>query len=148
MTSASEFDRPPQRGAPFDSSTETFGDRLAVARRATGLSRGELADKLAVKARTVKAWERNELEPRPDKTTKLAGLLNVSLKWLLTGDDAERQGPTAGMERRSPPPGSIDLQGVLTELRAIRTEQAGLAERLARLDVELQGLSDSLRRSD
>ncbi len=142
MTSASEFDSPSSRLAPVDNSADTFGGRLRAARRASDLSRGELADKLGFKAKTVKAWERNELEPRPDKMTKLAGLLNVSLKWLLTGDDAERQGPTAGLERRSLRPGSIDLQGVLTELRAIRTEQAGLADRLARLEVELQRLSD------
>lgn len=141
MTSASESDSPPDRRAAGDGSAATFGDRLGAARRASGLSKGGLADKLGVKARTVKAWERNEQEPRPDKMTKVAGLLNVSLKWLLTGDDAERQGPTAGLERRSLRSHPDDLQAVLTELRAIRTEQAGLADRLARLDVELQRLT-------
>ncbi len=140
MTSASESDRPPLGEAQHEGSADTFGDRLRAARRAGNLSRGELADKLGFKAKTVKAWERNEQEPRPDKMTKLAGLLNVSLKWLLTGDDAERQGPTAGMERRSLRQGSTDLQGLLAELRAIRTEQAGLADRLARLEREVQHL--------
>ena len=142
MTSAGESDRPPSGEARGDGSADTFGGRLRAARRASDLSRGELADKLGFKAKTVKAWERDELEPRPDKMTKLAGLLNVSLKWLLTGDDAEHQGPTAGSHEHDGLTKSESLQAALAELRAIRTEQAGLADRLARLDVQLQHLSD------
>lgn len=142
MTSAGESDTAPRGEAGHDGPAETLGDRLRAARRAAGLSRGELADKLGLKARTVKGWERNELEPRPDKMTKLAGLLNVSLKWLLTGDDADRQGPTGGAHEPAVLPDSDGLQGLLAELRAIRTEQAVLADRLARLEVALHHLSD------
>lgn len=140
MTSAGETDSLSPPSVQSDDPAESLGYRLRMARRSGGLSRGELADKLGLKVKAVKAWERNQAEPRPDKMTKLAGVLNVSLKWLLTGDDAEHQGPTGGPNPRSGRPLSHDLAAVVTELRAIRAEQLELANRLARLDHELQHL--------
>lgn len=63
----------------------TFGDRITGAREAAGLSQDELAHKLGIKLRTLKEWEDDLSEPRANKLAMLSGVLNVSLRWLMTG---------------------------------------------------------------
>ncbi|WP_308917335.1 helix-turn-helix transcriptional regulator [Jannaschia sp. LMIT008] len=69
----------------YDPEATTFGDRLTGAREAAGLTQAELADRLGVSSETVGAWESDRAEPRADRVSRLAGMLNVSLMWLLTG---------------------------------------------------------------
>lgn len=63
----------------------TLGDRITGAREATGLSESDLAKKLGIKLRTLKEWEDDLAEPRANKLQMLSGVLNVSLRWLMTG---------------------------------------------------------------
>ncbi|MDZ5698285.1 helix-turn-helix transcriptional regulator [Chelativorans sp. M5D2P16] len=62
-----------------------MGGRLSRARDATGLTTAELARRLGVKTSTIQAWESDRSQPRANRLTMLAGVLNVSLSWLLHG---------------------------------------------------------------
>ncbi|MEM8752404.1 MAG: helix-turn-helix domain-containing protein [Pseudomonadota bacterium] len=110
----------------------TFGDRLAAAREAAGLGQGQLAKRLGVKRLTVRNWEEDRAEPRANKLQMLAGILNVSLIWLMTG---EGDGPS------TPETATDDSAEVLLrELSEIRAEHRRLAERSGRLEKRLRAL--------
>lgn len=115
----------------FSEETATFGDRLAGAREALGLTQADLAKRMGVKLKTVVAWENDWSEPRANKLQMVAGLLNVSIRWLLTG---EGDGPED--------PGASDVQGDLThvilDLRQMRQEHARLGEQMGRLEKRLR----------
>lgn len=64
---------------------DTFGGRLVCAREAQELTSSQLARRLGVKTTTVQAWETDRSEPRSNRLPTIAGLLNVSPTWLLTG---------------------------------------------------------------
>ena len=67
----------------------SLGDRLRVARENADLSRRELARRLGVSADSVATWEAGESMPRANRLQMLAGMLNVSLRWLLEGGEEE-----------------------------------------------------------
>jgi len=64
---------------------DTMGGRMLRARDAAGLTIAELAARLGVRKATVQAWENDRSQPRANKMQMIAGLLNVSLSWLLHG---------------------------------------------------------------
>ncbi|QDL92493.1 helix-turn-helix transcriptional regulator [Paroceanicella profunda] len=103
----------------------TFGDRVTAAREALGLSVAQLSRQLGVKTETILNWEADRSEPRANKLQMLAGVLNVSLVWLMTG---EGEAPSVEADGADGVPAPL-----LQEIRAIRIEQLRLAERLARL---------------
>lgn len=121
----------------FSEARATFGDRLAAAREAAGLSQKGLARRLGVKAKTVTAWENDLAEPRANRLQMLAGLLNVSLMWLLNG---EGDGVA--------PPGEDtlgkDARAVLLEMREVRADIDDASTRLARLEKHLKRLLEGL----
>ena len=78
----------------------TFGDRLVAARDAAQLSQQQLSKHLGVRLKTLKSWENDSSEPRSNKLSMIAGVLNVSLIWLLTG---EGEGVLALMTGPNPP---------------------------------------------
>lgn len=120
----------------FDAETATFGDRVAGAREALGWSQKQLADRLGVKAKTVRGWENDASEPRANKLQMLAGMLGVSMRWLLSGDG---QGIAAPLpEGVVPAAAPAELAGLLAEIRAVRGEMSAQAERLARLEGRLE----------
>lgn len=115
----------------------TFGDRLAAAREGTELSQKELAKRLGVKSKTIAAWENDLSEPRANRLQMLAGLLNVSLMWLLNGEGE-------GID----PPGSEtalshDARSALLEMRELRADIDDAANRLARLEKHLRRLLEA-----
>lgn len=79
-----------------DMSYESLGKRIAVA-RGTGLGRkvtqAELANYLEVTPQAISGWERGEANPESDKLVKLANYLNVSLGWLIQGDESGNPNP-------------------------------------------------------
>jgi transcriptional regulator with XRE-family HTH domain len=109
----------------------TFGDRVAAAREAAGMTQAQLARRLGVKKITLTGWEQDLSEPRANKLTMMAGLLNVSMGWLLTG---EGEGMDAPAGEQVPQ----DLAAILTELRQLREEMRGNVERAARLEKRLR----------
>lgn len=116
----------------FSDDIATFGDRLAGARETAGLSQKELASRLGVRGQTVEAWENDAKEPRANRLQMLAGLLGVSLSWLLTGKGDGPDGPVEATEIPE------DLGLLLTDLRDLRSQLATAADRMARLEKRLR----------
>lgn len=108
----------------------TFGDRIASARDALGLTQHQLSRRIGVQEETLADWETDRSEPRANKLQMLAGVLNVSLVWLMSG---EGEGAPAPAEDEA-----ANAEILLSELRGIRAEQARLAERSMRLEKRLR----------
>jgi transcriptional regulator with XRE-family HTH domain len=116
----------------YDADTTTFGDRMTGAREAAGLSQAELAKRLGVKVKTIRAWENDRSEPRANRLQMLAGILGVSIMWLLNGEGEGLEGPEMPEEM------SDDMAEILKDLRNLKVDQAQLAERAARLEKRLR----------
>jgi len=116
----------------FGEETATFGDRLAGAREGAGLSQKELASRVGVRTLTVIAWENDAKEPRANRLQMLAGILGVSLSWLLTGKGDGPDGPADVNELPE------DLNLLLADLRELRPQMATSAERMARLEKRIR----------
>ncbi|WP_432449662.1 helix-turn-helix domain-containing protein [Aliiroseovarius marinus] len=112
----------------FSEDSATFGDRLAGARDAVGLTQSALAKKIGVKLKTLRGWEEDLSEPRANKLQMLSGVLNVSLRWLLTGEGDGVDNPE--LESEEPP----ELRDLLLEIRDIKMQMARSAEQLGRLE--------------
>ena len=114
----------------FNDENSTFGDRLAAARDAAGLSQTDLARRTGVRLSSIKSWENDQSEPRANTLQRVSGILGVSLMWLLAGEgdgvaDAEI-GPAE------------DMRELLLELRALRSDHARIGERMGRLEKRLR----------
>jgi transcriptional regulator with XRE-family HTH domain len=121
----------------FDPQATTFGDRVAGAREQAGMNQSELAKRLGVKLETLKAWEDDHTEPRANKLSMMAGLLNVSLLWLISG---EGDAPRAPDDENALTPEITDM---LTEFRSLRAQLLQTTERLGQLERHLRAtLSD------
>lgn len=116
----------------YGADAATFGDRLAGAREAAGMTQAQLARRLGVKKATIAAWENDLSEPRANRLSMMAGMINVSIMWLLTG---EGEGMGAPVEEGE---GGPELADAVAELRAIRGEMRASAERAARLEKRLR----------
>jgi transcriptional regulator with XRE-family HTH domain len=66
-------------------SADTLGGRIVYAREAQDLTTSQLARRMGVKTETLQGWETDRAEPRSNRLLTLAGMLNVSPTWLLTG---------------------------------------------------------------
>lgn len=111
----------------------TFGDRLAAAREAAGLEPKALAKRIGVKPKTVAAWEQDIAEPRAARVQMLAGLLGVSLTWLLTGEGEGGVEPPGGEGELTP-----DARALLLELRDLRGDITKASQKMARLEKALR----------
>lgn len=120
----------------FDADTTTFGDRLTGAREAAGLDQADVARRLGIKTKTLRAWENDQAEPRANRAGMLAGLLGVSLMWLLSGQGDGPSGPPDQLDE--------DMEALLRDLRALRHDQARLAEQAGRLEKRLRAALMSL----
>ena len=116
----------------FSEDTATFGDRLAAAREAAGLSQAAFAGKLGVKPVTMTSWENDLKEPRANRLQMMSGILGVSMSWLLTGAG---DGPDAPDEANDL---SDDVLDLLAEMRALRSQIAQSGEKLGRLEKRLR----------
>jgi len=115
----------------YSNEAATFGDRLAAARDAIGLSQTELAKRIGVKLKTLQAWEDDLSEPRANKLSMVAGVLNVSLIWLLNGEGQGVAEPDA-----DPMPEGVGP--LLTELRQLKGTLVRTAEKIGGLEKRLQ----------
>lgn len=105
----------------------TLGDRLTAAREAAGLGPEALADHLGVEVETLETWEMDQAEPRAALMGRLAGMLGVTLPWLLTGQgDGPRAAPALQMQ-----------EVVVAELRELSRILGDASQRLERLEERL-----------
>ena len=108
--------------------TATFGDRLSAAIEKSGMTQKLVAKRLGIKLVTLKSWEQDVSEPRANRLSMLAGLLGVSVMWLLHGEgdgvehsDKETQVPQ-------------EINDLLFEIRAVQTGLLSSADKLAKLE--------------
>ncbi|MEE9588808.1 MAG: helix-turn-helix domain-containing protein [Hyphomicrobiaceae bacterium] len=107
----------------FGIDNDTLGGRICSARETLGLSTAQLARRLGVKTTTMAGWELDRSEPRSNKLVMLAGILNVSPSWLLTGVGESPSDEISTNEIAT-------LQGNLVQLR---TQAISIAEQIDRL---------------
>ena len=107
----------------------TFGDRLTFAREAAGLTQGDLARRLGVETERLARWEADTDEPRANRLQMVAGMLGISLAWLLTG---EGEAPSEE--------GPGEAGPILAEIRQVRGEMTRASERLGRLEKRLRSV--------
>jgi len=117
----------------YDAATATLGDRIAGAREAAGLDQAALARGLGVRLATVQAWEDDRAEPRANKLQMAAGLLNVSVGWLLAGTGDGLDGPPAPPRRSR----EAEARAALAELRRLRSDLGAISGRIARTEARL-----------
>ncbi|WP_028958271.1 helix-turn-helix transcriptional regulator [Sulfitobacter sp. 20_GPM-1509m] len=115
----------------YSQDAATFGDRVAAAREAAELSQKELARRLGVRLSTVRGWEDDRSEPRANRLSMMAGLLNVSMMWLING---EGEGLSAPDEDPMP----RDMRLLLADLRTLRADLVTKAEQVARMEKTLR----------
>lgn len=114
--------------------TNTLADRLVEARNAKDLTTAQLARRVGVKTGTLRNWETGASEPRPNRLTMLAGVLDVSISWLLEGKAAFRPSHVAATR---------------ADLIAHKLDRAKAIEAdLARLLAEIADDVDALRREE
>ncbi|MCB1391458.1 MAG: helix-turn-helix transcriptional regulator [Rhodobacteraceae bacterium] len=112
----------------------TLGDRLAAGREAAGMSQAQLAQRLGVRAKTLRDWENDASEPRANRLQMLAALLGVSLRWLLTGEGSDVAPPDEDAAAEVDPA----MKAALGELRSLRGDLLAMGERLGRLEKTLR----------
>ena len=112
--------------------TATFGDRLSAAIEKSGMTQKLVAKRLGIKLVTLKSWEQDISEPRANRLSMLAGLLGVSVMWLLhgEGDGVEH----SDIETQVPP----EINDILFEIRAVQTGLLSSADKLAKLEKQLR----------
>ena len=110
----------------------TFGDRVAAAREMAGMTQAELARRLGVRVSTLRKWENDISEPRANRLSMMAGLLNVSMMWLING---QGEGLEAPMEEGALPSSASDI---LNELRDLRADMIARVEQMGRLEKKLR----------
>ncbi len=115
----------------FSNEAATFGDRLSAARETAGLSQEELAARLGVRMTTLQAWEDDGAEPRGNRLQMLAGMLNVSLMWLMSGEGDGLDGPASGAtEENANAALRRELRDLRRTLEAVSARMIALEDRL------------------
>lgn len=109
-----------------------IGARLAHARTAAGLSQREMADRVGVKESTIEKWESGVTSPRGHRLSKLAGMLGVSISWILMGRGVEPSHPE-----------SSDIDRIRLELDSVRARLDDVVNELAVLDQRLASVDES-----
>ena len=117
----------------YSAEAATFGDRVAGAREQAGMTQKDLAKRLGVRLATLRAWEDDLSEPRANRLSMMAGLLNVSMMWLINGEGE-------GLDPPTDDPISSDLRDILTEVRDMRADMLARAEQLGRLEKKLRAV--------
>lgn len=117
----------------YSADVATFGDRIAAAREILGLGQSELSERLGIRVETLRGWEEDRTEPRANRLQMMAGVLNVSLRWLLTGEGEGLRPPTDN-ER-------VEFTSLAAEMRELRADMARTSDRLARLERRLAELA-------
>ena len=89
MTQRGRRRRGTRRRPEKERSAMTIGAKLAVARKARGLTQDRLAEKMDVTFQTISAWERGESLPDLRKLKQLEAVLGITPNALLAEDDGD-----------------------------------------------------------
>ena len=66
----------------------TVGERIGAARNARGMTQRELGKRLGITYQSISQWENNLRNPKYTTLLKLAMTLDVSVLYLLLGEEA------------------------------------------------------------
>ena len=112
--------------APDDAA---IGQRICEARRALSDSVDEVAERVGVEAATFESWEAGDVTLRANQLPRVAGVLGVSLSWLLMGTGPDPVAvPSDVRQLRS------DLGAALGRLDDVVNELSVIDQRLARFE--------------
>lgn len=113
----------------YSEDAATLGDRVTAARERMNMTQTQLAKRMGVQVNTLRGWENDNSEPRANRLTMMAGILNVSVMWLLNGEGEGVE--EAGLD-------NSETLGILNQMRDIRVEMNQLTKRLALLEKRLR----------
>lgn len=74
--------------------SNTFGDRIKLARKSKGMTQSDLAEAVGAKGNSVSDWENNKCKPSPDTIEILMGVLNIEPNYLFSPKDKEEYSNT------------------------------------------------------
>lgn len=100
--------------AYFGEDAATLGDRVAAARQNAGLTQAGLASRMGVGKAVISGWENDRTEPRANRLQMLAGMLNVSVAWLLTGSG---EGVSRPEQADEPAPATVHIAALAADQR-------------------------------
>jgi len=123
----------------YSEGAATFGDRLALAREAQHLSQEQLARRLGLRAETIRNWEFDRSAPRANRLQMLAGFLNVSMVWLMTGEGEGGPHPHPAATAHT---ATGELAAILGEIRELRIANIKANDRLSRLEKRLRHMAE------
>ena len=116
----------------YSEDAATFGDRVAGAREQAGMTQKQLAKRLGVRLSTVRAWENDLSEPRANRLSMMAGILNVAMMWLITGEGEGVDAPVVAT------PVNDTVRDLMIEMRDLRADLLKRAEQVGRLEKRLR----------
>jgi transcriptional regulator with XRE-family HTH domain len=93
----------------IEDSASDVGTRIAEARASAGRTQTDIANQLGVKVSTIDRWEHGTASPRSNRLAALAGILGVSVSWLIVGYGSEPTSPD-------------DLQEIRAALSRVQTQ--------------------------
>ncbi|HEC70821.1 MAG TPA: XRE family transcriptional regulator [Roseobacter sp.] len=118
----------------YGSEVATFGDRVAAARENANMTQAVLAKRIGIKQSTLRAWEDDLSEPRANRLSTLAGILGVSMMWLINGEGEGLDAPEEVATH------AASMKEVLIALREVRADMLKRAEQVGRLEKQLRGI--------
>ena len=118
----------------YGSEVATFGDRVAAARENANMTQAALAKRIGIKQSTLRAWEDDLSEPRANRLSTLAGILGVSMMWLINGEGEGLDAPDEVATH------AASMKDVLIALREVRADMLKRAEQVGRLEKQLRGI--------
>ena len=113
--------------------TNSLGERITKARADLAIDSADLARRIGVREETLNKWESGQSEPRTNKLLQLAGLLEVSLMWLMTGVAGEQEGRSHEFDRLT------NLNRKIDRILALQHETTRLLSEVAEEVAFLQG---------
>jgi transcriptional regulator with XRE-family HTH domain len=127
-----EVHRVPDSTSIFDENPDfdTIGGRLSRARDASGFDIRDLAWRLGVGTTSINDWESDRSQPDARSLTKISGLLNVSLSWILHGIG------TSPDETGAP----LAVESFGTQLDRLKLLHVETGELISRLEGDLERL--------
>ena len=105
----------------------TLGGRIIYAQEQQSMSCAQLARRLGIETSTMQDWESDRAEPRSNRLSMLAGLLNVSPTWLLMGY-GERPGDILD---------ETEMAHIQNTIRRIRDQMLATTDELEQLQERL-----------
>tara|TARA_R110001606_G_scaffold377431_1_gene536496 strand:+ start:465 stop:863 length:399 start_codon:yes stop_codon:yes gene_type:complete len=118
----------------YGSEVATFGDRVAAARENANMTQAVLAKRIGIKQSTLRAWEDDLSEPRANRLSTLAGILGVSMMWLINGEGEGLDAPDEVATH------AASMKEILIALREVRADMLKRAEQVGRLEKQLRGI--------